>query len=315
MSPDVPNPDDRAATPPQQGGLGETLRAIRRSRGLTLDELAERLRARGESCSKSYLSELETGRRPVPSDDFLRAAEASLCIAPNSLIDLAGWERTPSRVRTELDQLRQRAALGEQAKARLARQLRELVGRSGIDHAWKSGELESLVREFESPSVNLSRVSADAPTGAAGKAAGTPVPSLLPLEVPLINSVAAGYPREFTDLGYPSRVADEYVRVPDIADPDAFAARVVGDSMSPNYLEGDIVVFSPARAVKSGSDCFARLEPDQQTTFKRIYFETVPGSGEMIRLQPINPLYPPRTLPREQVAGLYAAVSVVRRLD
>jgi repressor LexA len=310
MSPDLPNPDDRAARPPQQGGLGETLRALRRSRGLTLDELAERLRARGESCSKSYLSELETGRRPVPSDDFLRAAEGALCLAPNALIDLAGWERTPSRVRSELDQLRQRAALGEQAKARLARQLRELVGRSGIDHAWKSGELESLVREFESPSVNLSRVSADARTPAT-----TPVPALLPLEVPLINSVAAGYPREFTDLGYPSRVADEYVRVPDIADPDAFAARVVGDSMSPNYLEGDIVVFSPARAVKSGSDCFARLEPDQQTTFKRVYFENLPGSGEMIRLQPINPSYPPRTLPREQVAGLYAAVSVVRRLD
>ena len=65
----------------------------------------------------------------------------------------------------------------------------------------------------------------------------------LALEVPLINKVAAGYPREFTDLAYPARVADEYVRCPDLDDPDAFAARVVGDSMQPNYAEGDIVIF------------------------------------------------------------------------
>src|SRR6185295_1886767 len=95
---------------------------------------------------------------------------------------------------------------------------------------------------------------------------------LLPLQVPLINSVAAGYPREFTDLGYPARVAAEYVRSPGIDDPDAFAARVVGDSMAPDYREGDVVVFSPARPVKSGTDCFVRLERDDMMTFKRVVF-------------------------------------------
>ncbi len=136
----------------------------------------------------------------------------------------------------------------------------------------------------------------------------------LPLEVPLINRVAAGYPRSFTDLGYPVRVADEYVRCPDLADPDAFAARVVGDSMLPEYREGDIVVFSPARAVASGMDCFVRIEPDHESTFKRAYFERGAGGEELIRLQPLNPEYPGRVLGREQVSGLYAAVSVMRRI-
>ncbi|MEO0629311.1 MAG: S24 family peptidase [Planctomycetota bacterium] len=146
----------------------------------------------------------------------------------------------------------------------------------------------------------------------AGGSTMQPVP--LPREVPLINSVTAGQPTEFTDLGYPARVADDYVRVPDLADPDAFAARVVGDSMQPEYLEGDVVVFSPAARVESGSDCFARLEPDQETTFKRVYFEAGEGSVELIRLQPLNARYAPRTLPRDQVAGLYRAVTVMRAI-
>ena len=127
-----------------------------------------------------------------------------------------------------------------------------------------------------------------------------------------MNSVAAGYPREFTDLGYPARVADEYVRVPGLTDPDAFACRVVGDSMLPEYREGDIVVFSPAKKIESGRDCLARLEPDHETTFKRVYLEKDGRGRELIRLQPLNPAYAPRTVDREQVAGLFAAVSVTR---
>ena len=98
------------------------------------------------------------------------------------------------------------------------------------------------------------------------------------------------------------------------SDPDAFAARVVGDSMTPDYREGDVVIFSPARDVKNGSDCFARIWPDDETTFKRVFFEAGPAGEELIRLQPLNPAYPARVLPREGVVGLFAAVSVMRRI-
>ncbi len=40
------------------------------------------------------------------------------------------------------------------------------------------------------------------------------------------------------------------------------------------------------------------------------------GQGrELIRLQPLNMAYPPRVVAREQVAGLYAAVSVMRMVQ
>jgi SOS-response transcriptional repressor LexA len=129
--------------------------------------------------------------------------------------------------------------------------------------------------------------------------------------VPLINRVAAGYPTGFTDLDYPARIADRYVPAPDLDDPDAFALIVCGESMLPDYREGDIVFFSPAAAVEDGCDCCVRLEPDHETTFKRVFFE---DDGSAVRLQPLNPAFAPRTLPREDVAGLYRAVGRVSRV-
>lgn len=262
---------------------------------MTLQHLADLVH-----CAKSYLSAIENERRAnPPGTDLLRRIEEALGFESGRLVEAASWQTTPEPIREEVLRL--------EDDRRAARRLAQLItagslGRSGrvgrdLDRAYHSGELRRLIDR-------LTRHSGDPP--------GQPIEAALPLEVPLINKVAAGYPREFTDLGYPAQVADEYVRCPDLNDPDAFAARVVGDSMAPVYQEGDIVVFSPARDVNSGMDCFARLEPDHETTFKRVYFETDQGGREMIRLQPINSAYPPRLLPREDVAGLYAAVSVTR---
>ena len=133
----------------------------------------------------------------------------------------------------------------------------------------------------------------------------------------MINKVAAGLPAGFTALDYPPGAAGDgegMVRVPGYTglhggdDPDAFAAIIEGDSMTPDYRPGDIVVFSPLADVVDGCDCYARLEPDHETTFKRVYFERDDDAGERIRLVPLNAAYPVRTVDREQVAGLYRAV-------
>jgi SOS-response transcriptional repressor LexA len=42
-----------------------------------------------------------------------------------------------------------------------------------------------------------------------------------------------------------------------------------------------------------------------------VFFEGDAGD-ERIRIEPINPRYEPRTVPRDRVAGLYAGVSVTR---
>jgi phage repressor protein C with HTH and peptisase S24 domain len=125
--------------------------------------------------------------------------------------------------------------------------------------------------------------------------------------IPVINKVSAGYPKDFTDLSYPKGVADAYVSCPDVADPDAFAARVFGDSMTPKYRPGDIVIFSPRAPVNSGDDCFIRFESGN-TTFKRVFFETDDTGNSSVRLQPRNEKYPPQTLPADQLTGIYRAI-------
>lgn len=251
---------------------------------LTLDELALRV-----DRSKSYLSQIENGHRRAPSDAVLERLEEALDLPRGRLIETARWERTPAPVKRDFARL--------QTDRRAVRRLSEMLSSGSLDEAYCSGELARLVgRITPSEGDELS-------------------PVALPLEVPLINAVSAGYPTEFTDLGYPARIADEYVRCPDLRDPDAFAARVVGDSMTPDYREGDIVIFSPARDVRDGADCFVRLERDDESTFKRVFFETGEDGRELIRIQPINNRYPPRTAPREQIAGLYPAVSVMRSID
>ena len=271
--------------------FGATLRDRRMRLGLSLRETAERAH-----CTKGYLSLLERGKRGAPTGAMLARLEAALDMQPGGLSEIVELQATPQRVRDELAERREQA----EAARQLAAMLRG-AGPGGRDRAFESGALQKLVERI-------------APTGDDAAAFGEPVGALLPRAVPLLNLVPAGQAAEFTDLGYPARVADSYVAAPDLADPDAFAARVTGDSMEPEYREGDVVIFSPSRDVQSGMDCFARLEPDSELTFKRVYLERAADGCEVIRLQPLNPKYPARGEPREMVAGLYPAVSVTRRV-
>jgi repressor LexA len=317
--------------------LGDVIRERRHALGLTLQDVAERV-----ECAKSYLSSIETGRRGAPTDEVLARLERALEMEVGALVEAAQWSRTPAAVRRNVRGIVGRLSTEQDAARKSADRLGQILMRSGmddggkirgaLDEAYRSGELRKLIeklttgeprgdeRDVDEGAKSLSAagvVSAGvgAATGALLKSRGdVAVMKNLPREVPLINRVAAGYPREFTDLGYPARVADEYVRCPDLDDADAFAARVVGDSMMPVYQEGDVVVFSPARVIKDGMDCFARLEPDDETTFKRVFFQMSEVGEELIRLQPLNAAYPPRVLPRERVAGLYAAVTVMRKI-
>jgi phage repressor protein C with HTH and peptisase S24 domain len=277
-------------------------------KGVSLAEVAEAV-----GCGKSYLSQIETGiNMGTPGLTLLAAVEKFLGMRPGDLAERAAWRSAPEPIKQHVARL----AARDRATQQLALHLRE----KGLDTLYKSGELGALVDQL-APGGGVPGMGEEKP-GGLGRKPGPidSAPIELPLEVPLINSVAAGYPRSFTDLGYPARIADQYVRSPDVRDPDAFACRVVGDSMEPVYREGDVVIFSPARQVKDGVDCFVRFERDEQTTFKRVFFEREGGSTDekapvvRLRLQPLNGKYPTRVVAREDVAGLYTAVSVTRAI-
>ena len=285
--------------------IGEVIHRRRSALRLSLAEVARRA-----GCAKSYLSAIENNIKGPPGEELSARLERVLLFKDGELVEMSLWARTPPSVRADVEAMRQRDAAGRAIAAMLTE------NGAGLDGLHKSGKLAALIEMYEGkPASNDARDASTPPSTARSNESDTGVePVGLPVEIPLINRVTAGYPGSFTDLGYPARVADEYVRAPDVHDPDAFAARVVGDSMEPAYREGDIVVFSPAREIQSGMDCFVRLEPDQETTFKRVYFENGSDGQEMIRIQPINNAYGPMIVDREQVAGLYAGVSVTRTI-
>jgi SOS-response transcriptional repressor LexA len=272
--------------------MGVKIRRHRRRLGLTLDELAGRT-----GISKPYLSLIETGRVPnPPSDEKLRRLEQALGFNPSELVTQAHLQRTPRDVRAVLTQLLK--AKGERAGTSMAAQFADAAAGGSVNH-----EAKPEGRPIDLDDAYLSGVLADLVDKT-----GTNVEMMATNVVPVINKVSAGYPRDFTDMNYPKGIADDYVGCPDVRDKDAFACRVHGDSMTPKYREGDIVIFSPAAAPKNGDDCFVRFE-DGQTTFKRVFFESGEGvEGSVIRLQPRNEKYRPQTVAAEKVTGLWKAV-------
>jgi phage repressor protein C with HTH and peptisase S24 domain len=256
--------------------LGKIIRDKREELELTLDEVSSRV-----GFSKPYLSTIETGKvRNPPSDELLLKLEQVLGFESGLLLYLAHIERMPSDVRDKL----------EYAEAE-NKKLRQLF-KGLMQDKHQAGRLKELgakeMLKSEQQGLPLS----------AGRL------------VPIINKVSAGYPADFNDLDYPVGVADDYVRCPDLHDPNAFAVRVVGDSMEPKFKEGDIVVFSPAIEPKSGDDCFIRFSTPHETTFKRVFFE----SNDMVRLQPRNEKYPPAIVEGKRINGLYRAIAKVERL-
>ena len=258
-----------------------------------MDELAGKT-----GISKPYLSLIETGRvMNPPSDEKLRRLEQALDFKAGELLTQAHLQRTPRDVRAVLNRLMEGTKArrhegtkgGGEGEAASATATVD-VGGVNLDDAYLSGVLQEMV---EKSAGNVEHVASNA--------------------APVINRVSAGYPKDFTDLNYPKGVADDYVACPDLNDPQAFAARVHGDSMTPKYREGDIVIFSPAASPRSGDDCFVRFA-DGHTTFKRAFFESDKGEA-VIRLQPRNEKYRAQTSRSEEVTGLYKAVFKYQKVD
>jgi SOS-response transcriptional repressor LexA len=254
--------------------FGQVIRQKRKELKLTLDEVAART-----GFSKPYLSTIETGRvKNPPSDELIGKLEKVLRFKSGSLLYLAHREKVPADVRRELEALR--------AQNRKYRTLIQNI----LNRKQTIAELSKIVRRED----NLQE------------------PERTPGNwIPVINKVAAGYPQDFDDLGYPVGIADDYVLAPDLHDQNAFALRVVGDSMEPQFRQGDIVIFSPAAPVVNGSDCLVRLQNPYETTFKRVFFD----SKNQIRLQPRNEQYPPQIVRADRLNGLYRAVIQYRQLE
>jgi phage repressor protein C with HTH and peptisase S24 domain/transcriptional regulator with XRE-family HTH domain len=302
----------------ESAAFGQEVRLARTKRGMTLDMLSA-----ATGMAKSYLSQIETGYAPPPRDEKVRKIAEALGLDGGVLVARAHFSQLPEEVKVRIGRLRQvfdsteeviRALLAagvgappvggkpDEAPEAAPAAGSEAGGAGGsasaginLDGLHRSGLLHHLAewgdRQAEDRPASIHRI-------------------------PIINKVAAGYPQDFTDLEFPVGVADDYVAAPaELSDPNAFAVRVVGDSMEPRYREGDVVIFSPAASVKSGHDCFVRFAvtggpTDGQSTFKRVFFD----ADDQVRLQPLNERYAPTFVKPSAIGGIFRAVARYERL-
>src|SRR4030042_1502654 len=171
--------------------LGQIIRQKREQLNLTRDEASNHI-----GFSKPYLSTIETDKvKNPPSDELLKKLEKMLEFEPGLLLHIAHMEALPSDIRQEYE-----SAEAENLK------MRQLI-KNLIHRKSGAGELKEM---FADSSLDTEQAKASLAAGRLG---------------PIINKVSAGYPVDFNDLDYPAGVADDYVRCPEVHDPNAFADR------------------------------------------------------------------------------------------
>ena len=89
--------------------------------------------------------------------------------------------------------------------------------------------------------------------------------------------------------------------------PDCVAWRIDGESMSPRFEDGDLVLTSPQHPAQGGQPCVARQRGQIGVNCK-LYQR----SGDTVQLIPINPVYPPQELPAGEVQWAWRVLARVR---
>ncbi len=121
--------------------------------------------------------------------------------------------------------------------------------------------------------------------------------------VPLIGFAQAGGDGFFDDGGYPVGGGWDEVSLPEIADPNAYALEIAGDSMEPVFRDGDVVIVSPSAPIRRGD---------------RVVIRTVEGevmakqltrrSARRVELKSLNPAHPDYSFDLMQVAWVHRII-------
>lgn len=123
--------------------------------------------------------------------------------------------------------------------------------------------------------------------------------------VPLISWTTAGKWAETQDPHTPGE-AEEWIVSTATVGPNAFALRVIGDSMEPKIPDGSIVIIDPSRSYQHGSIVLAKRVNDQEATLKQLWYD-----GAVPKLRPLNPRYAILDMPNDtRIIGVAVRVQL-----
>lgn len=131
--------------------------------------------------------------------------------------------------------------------------------------------------------------------------------------VPLIDWVNAGLGAEVV-AAHPLRNASEYVEARSSVSEFSFALRVQGNSMEPEFYDGDVIIVDPHKTPQHNQYVVAELLPNGtpegsgDVTLKRYKFRGIAGGMASFDLEPLNPEYPTVTINRNHPGRILGTV-------
>jgi phage repressor protein C with HTH and peptisase S24 domain len=191
---------------------------------------------------------------------------------------------THAQIWTALDRLAARAGLSASALAK----------RSGLDPTtfnrskritpdgrprWPS--TESVAKALAATGASVEDFVALITDSAAGAAQA----------VPLLGFAEAGTGGFFDDGGFPVGKGWDEIAFPAVNDEHAYALEISGDSMTPAYRDGDVIVVSPAAPIRRGDRVVAKTKSGE-VMVKELKRRT----SKTVELQSLNSEHPDRTL-------------------
>jgi repressor LexA len=275
--------------------IAQNIRRLREQHGLTQQELGQIA-----GVSDKAVSTWENGTKTPRMGAVSRLAEHFGIPKSEILDDTASplrdtrfaaaldkfcnaWEKTPEQIERELSlrggrlsQLRRGEALPTE---------RELDLFAGYFHAPRA-----VLRDSGTVSFDPSNV--------------TPIPVALhdARRVPVLGRVPAGVPIEaITDIVEEIELSDRL----STDGYDYFGLLVTGDSMVPEYRDGDVVILRVQPTAETGDDVVAYIG-NNDATLKRL---TVTENG--IQLRPLNPDYAIRSFTNTEVQALPVTIAGV----
>jgi phage repressor protein C with HTH and peptisase S24 domain len=117
--------------------------------------------------------------------------------------------------------------------------------------------------------------------------------------IPVIGYAQAGQSGFFDDAGFPVGNGWDEVLFPHIGDQHAYALEVSGDSMTPVYRDGDIIVVSPESSLRRGDRVVLKT-----TEGEVMAKELVRQTARKIELSSINKSHDDRSIPTDKVAWM-----------
>jgi phage repressor protein C with HTH and peptisase S24 domain len=121
--------------------------------------------------------------------------------------------------------------------------------------------------------------------------------------VPLIGLAQAGGEGYFDDGGYPVGGSWDEVSLPEIADPNAYALEISGESMEPVFRDGDMVIVSPAAPIRRGDRVVVRTVRGEVMAR-----QLARRSARRVELKSLNPEHPDRSFDLTDVAWIHRIV-------